>query len=77
MLALVVQSLDTSGDSDMDFNSTLSQYFDQSGELSFSSSDIRQFQAQLGHSQPVRHHMWKADKLIDQAISGEDFGEDL
>lgn len=61
----------------MDFNSTLSQLFDQSGELSFSSSDIRQFQAQSNQSQPVRHDMWRADKLIAQAISGEDFGEDL
>ncbi len=77
MFALVVQSLDTSGGSDMDFNSTLSQYFDQSDELSFSSSDIRQFQAQANQSQPVRHHMWRADLLIAQAISGEDFGEDL
>ena len=48
----------------MDFNSTLSAYFDQSDELSFSSSDIRQFQAQANQSQPVRHHIWMADKLI-------------
>ena len=73
----MVQSLAISGGSVMDFNSTLSQYFDQSDELSFSSSDIRQFQAQANQSQPVRHHMWRADKLIAQAISGEAFEEDL
>ena len=61
----------------MDFNSTLSAYFDQSDELSFSSSDIRQFQAQANQSHPVRHDIWRADLLIAQAISGEDFGEDL
>lgn len=77
MSDLVVQFLDTSGDNDMDFNSTLTAYFDQSDELTFSSSDIRQFQVQLGHSQPVSYDMWRANLLIDQAISGEDFGEDL
>ena len=77
MFALVVQSLDISGGSDMDFNSTLSQLFDQSGELSFSSSDIKQFQVQSDRWHAVRHHMWRADLLIAQAISGEDFGEDL
>ena len=77
MFALVVQYLDTSGDNDMDYNSTLSQYFDQSDELSFSSSDIHIFQALSNRDRPVRHDMWRADKLIDQAISGEEFGEDL
>ena len=61
----------------MDFNSTLTAYFDQSDELSFSSSDIHIFQALSNRDRPVRHDMWRANKLIDQAISGEDFGEDL
>ena len=70
-------SLDTSGDNDMDFNSTLSQYFDQSGELSFSSSDIKQFQAQSNKMHPVSYDLWRANLLIDQALSGDDFGEEL
>ena len=66
-----------SGDNDMDFNSTLSAYFDQSGELSFSSSDIKQFQAQSNKMHPVSYDLWRANLLIDQAIAGEDFGEEL
>ena len=77
MSDLAVQFLDTSGDNDMDFNSTLSQYFDQSDELTFSSSDIRQFQAQSNQSHPVSYDIWRANLLIVQAISGDDFGEDL
>jgi hypothetical protein len=73
----VALSLDTSGDNDMDFNSTLSHYFDQSGELSFSSSDIRQFQTQSNQMYPVTYDLWRANLLIDQAISGDDFGEEL
>tara|TARA_R100001443_G_scaffold31793_1_gene45979 strand:- start:1063 stop:1248 length:186 start_codon:yes stop_codon:yes gene_type:complete len=61
----------------MDFNSILSQLFDQSGELSFSSLDIRQFQAQSNQMHPVSYDLWRADLLIAQAISGEDFGGDL
>lgn len=61
----------------MDFNSTLSQLFDQSGELSFSSSDIQQFQTQSNQMYPVTYDFWRANLLIDQAVSGEDFGEDL
>ena len=61
----------------MDFNSTLSQLFDQSGELSFSSSDIQQFQTQSNQMYPVTYDFWRANLLIEQAVSGEDFGEDL
>ena len=73
----VVLSLAISGDNDMNFNSTLSQLFDQSGELSFSSSDIQQFQTQSNQMYPVTYDFWRANLLIDQAVSGEDFGEDL